>query len=167
MITPEYQQKITHYHKGRVWGGAVKGKVFDIECTANDNGCRTILDFGCGFGMLKEKIGHKFDVTEYDAGIERKNKLPVGSYDMVVCVDVMEHVEPEFVDETIELLYQYATKVIYVSICCAPSLENFDDGENLHLTVRPPSWWMSLFEKRGCKFSYTGTDRGLLIKVTV
>jgi len=167
MISQAYQDKITEYHKGRIWGGAVSGKLFDIECTAKNNDCSTMLDFGCGFGLLKEKLGNKFSITEYDAGIPKKNKLPVGKFDMVVCCDVMEHVEPEFVDQTIDWLYYYATKVIYVSICCAPSLETFDDGSNLHLTVQPPSWWMSRFEERGAKLSYNGTDRGLLIKAKI
>jgi hypothetical protein len=167
MISEAYQRKITEYHKTHLWGGAVEGKAFEIECIAKDNGCSTILDFGCGFGALKNKIGHKLQVTEYDAGIEGKNKLPAGKFDMVVCCDVMEHVEPMFVDQTIDWLYYYATNMIYVSICCAPSLETFDDGSNLHLTIQTPSWWMSRFEERGSKFSYVGTDRGLTMKVKV
>lgn len=167
MISQAYQDKITKYHKTRLWGGAVEGKAFDIECTAKNNNCKSILDFGCGFGLLKQKIGHKFDVTEYDAGIEGKNKLPVGKFDMVVCCDVMEHVEPEFVDQTIDWIYYYSTKIIYVSICCAPSLETFDDGSNLHLTVKPPSFWLEHFERRGARLAYNGTDRGFLAKVTI
>lgn len=167
MISEEYQRKITEYHRTHRWGGAVEGKAFEIKCIAKDNGCSTILDFGCGFGALKNKVGHEFDVTEYDAGIEGKNKLPVGKFDMVVCCDVMEHVEPEFVDQTIDWLYYYATKMIYVSICCAPSLQTFDDGSNLHLTIQTPSWWMSRFEERGLKFSYVGTDRGLTMKIKI
>lgn len=167
MISKAYQRKITEYHKTHRWGGAVEGKAFEIECIAKDNGCSTILDFGCGYGALNNKIGNKLEVTEYDAGIDGKNKLPVGKFDMVVCCDVMEHVEPMFVDQTIDWLYYYATKMIYLSICCAPSLEAFPDGSNLHLTIQTPSWWMSRFEERGSKFSYVGTDRGLTMKVKV
>lgn len=167
MISEAYQRKITEYHKAHLWGGAVEGKAFEIECIAKDNGCSTILDFGCGYGALKNKIGHKLEITEYDAGIEGKNKLPAGKFDMVVCCDVMEHVEPIFVDQTIDWLYYYANKIIYVSICCAPSFAKFPDGSNLHLTIQTPSWWMSRFEERGSKFSYVGTDRGLTMKVKV
>ena len=76
MISPEYKAKIVALHKSRPWGGAVQGKTSAILETAAKFECKSILDFGCGYGALKQSIGQYVEVIEYDQGIEGRTHCP-------------------------------------------------------------------------------------------
>lgn len=165
MISLAYKQQIQDYHSDKQWGGAVTGKVFDIECVASDNDCSSILDFGCGYGAFKQKCNpNKFTVSEYDPGIQGKDTLPTEVFDMVVCVDVMEHVEPQHIDQTLDWIREHTSKVSYFGICCIPSMGEFDDGTNLHKTVRSPDYWLGKLASRYTKYSYFGNNNHIVIK---
>lgn len=102
--------------------------------------CKTILDYGCGKAKVhkKEKLG---DVTLYDPYYEPHSKPPQGTFDMVICTDVLEHVPFDEVSQTLENLMGHADKVLFLVISTKPAKKKFTNGENVHLTVRPESWW--------------------------
>lgn len=107
---------------------------------------RTVLDYGCGRGdqYKVNRLHQTWSVpmpTLYDPGNAIRDKKPEGRFDFVICSDVLEHVEEEFVDAVIADLFAYATKFVWLSVCCRPAKKSFPDGRNLHLTIRPPEWW--------------------------
>ena len=104
----------------------------------------TALDYGCGkFTMAKEFP--QVNWTGYDPGIPERATKPNGKFDLVICTDVMEHVEEEFIDEVLREMVSYAKQVIFLEIACSPAHDKFMDGprkgEDVHISIHPPSWW--------------------------
>lgn len=123
--------------KGKKWAGAVTWlcKRFD---------CWSVLDYGCGQGSLKASLdaaGSPFQVREYDPSpILGKNALPTFA-DLVVCTDVLEHVEPECLTNVLNHIQQLARKAILFSVALNPANKFLSDGRNAHILLRPLAWW--------------------------
>lgn len=165
MISETYRQQLYQYRGiNKDWGQTVKTKVFDIECFATDNACRTMLDFGSGAGILSQKLKEKFNITEYDVGIVGKNILPDDNFDITVCVDVMEHVEPNYINQTLDWIRLHTSKVAFFTICCIPSKGHFANGSNLHKTVCPPEYWLGKLSSRFSHVIYHGNSNAITIK---
>ena len=127
-----------------------------IRSIIRDNKCKTLLDYGCGKGGLyeeenKSKLGkplHKFlkikNYTLYDPGLEKFSELPTGMYDMVMCVDVMEHLPTQDLGWIIDRIMSFANKAVFLNIACYEALKKFPNGKNVHITVQEPEWWIDL-----------------------
>lgn len=113
---------------------------------------KTLLDYGCGLGHAYTKQGlHKsWGVampTLYDPAVEKYSVKPAGTFDGVICSDVLEHVPEKLVDALIQELFQYGDKFVWASVCCRPAKKLFPDGKNLHVTIRPFAWWQAKMVK--------------------
>lgn len=71
--------------------------------------------------------------------------------DVVTSFDALEHLLPEDVDPVLAEMHRVARPGgrFIVSICTRPSRITVD-GENLHPTVRPQSWWIGQIARVGC-----------------
>src|SRR5690606_13000880 len=56
------------------------------------------------------------------------------------CVDVMEHIPEERVDDALACIAS-ACRDAYFAISCAPADMGELIGETLHVTVKPQAWW--------------------------
>ena len=60
----------------------------------------------------------------------------------MVCIDVLEHIEPAYLDNVLDDL-QRCTDVIGVfTVACGPAMKILPDGRNAHLIQEPPEWWL-------------------------
>jgi hypothetical protein len=117
---------------------------------------RTLLDYGCGRGdayRSPHKVHQTWglrrpDVHLYDPSFGRYANLPLGTYDAVICSDVLEHIPEEQVDAVIERLFAYAKAFVWASVCCRPAKKTFPGTDiNLHVTVKDMQWWLDTFEQ--------------------
>lgn len=124
----------------------------------------TVLDYGCGQGQLA-KLLPGFEVEEYDVAIDGKTDEPARA-DVVVCADVLEHVEPECLDDVILHLRALTKKYIVLIIATGPSNKIMSDGRQAHLIVEDAGFW---FQKLTGLFDFdrfedrSDRGRGLLI----
>lgn len=116
-----------------------------ITAMAVDFGCKTILDYGCGKGLLKKAM--KASVIEYDPAIAGKNSAPDPA-DMVVCSDVMEHIEPLCLEDVLDDLVRVTKKWLFMTIATRPAVKFLADGRNAHLIVETLEWWRKKIEAR-------------------
>lgn len=130
--------------KGHKWAPAVRDLVARYDA-------RSILDYGCGEGSLRKAL---FDVElfaridEWDPAMTGKETWPHFA-DLVVCTDVLEHVEPEKLDTVLAHLKVLARKAIFVVIATRPSNKTMTDGRNAHLIVESADWWASRMVNAG------------------
>jgi 2-polyprenyl-3-methyl-5-hydroxy-6-metoxy-1,4-benzoquinol methylase len=112
----------------------------------------SVLDFGCGVGSLVNTLALKYpqkNIYGYDPGNENfSNKFKNQKFDLVISTDVLEHVEPEFLDQTLEFLKEKSNR-FYHLIALAPSKVILPDGRNAHLILKSKDWWRDKFVKLG------------------
>jgi len=107
-------------------------------------GSSSLLDYGCGKGLLAKNV--PFPIWEYDPAIEGKDKPPRAA-DFVVCVDVLEHIEPEYLDTTLKDIARCLLKVGYFIINTQPAVKLLPDGRNTHLIQKGKYWWENEISK--------------------
>jgi len=104
----------------------------------------TALDYGCGQEAMKKEFPQT-KWTGYDPGIPGKTEKPEGQFDLVVCVDVMEHIEPQFIETVLEEIADYAKIAAYLDIACTTSHDEFRSGpwagQEVHISQYPADWW--------------------------
>lgn len=142
--------------KGDKWAEAVIKLALDLDCVS-------ILDYGCGQGSLRKAIDAQSTilcVREYDPAVSGKDALPAFA-DLVVCTDVLEHIEPDRLHAVLTHLRVLARKAIFVVIATRPSNKTLTDGRNAHLTVESAEWWIARLNVAGFHVS-PGDELGLV-----
>jgi len=117
-------------------------KVEEIVAEFNPS---TILDYGCGQGALARAL--PYAIEEYDPAIEHKSRVPSPA-DLVVCTDVLEHVEPHLLENVLDHLAALSKRVLFCVVSTRPAKKLLEDGRNAHLIVQDQDFWRPLFEQR-------------------
>jgi hypothetical protein len=146
-ISKEYLNKIVDFreNKYKTWGGAVSTKVPQIYKYIVQEDCKSVLDYGSGNSDFKKTVenlypDYDFKIVEYEPSIPDLNVDP-DVCDMTICVDVLEHVEPDKIDNVLSHIKEKTNKLCFLSICVVESHGKFNDGTNLHILVKPVEWW--------------------------
>jgi len=113
-----------------------------------------ILDYGCGKGTLGKALG--FSIKEYDPAIKGKDSEPDPAA-LVVCTDVLEHIEPEHLDAVLAHIKSLTKERAFLVVATRPANKTLPDGRNAHLIIEPLSWWMRQIEKY-FQIDWTETD---------
>lgn len=165
LISEEYKQLNRNFHHKRLlegdpWGVSGRKYYHPTLYFAQKLGAKTILDYGCGFGTLKQSFidkGHtEFDIREYDPCIPGKDKKRPEKADLVVSTDVAEHIEPEFLNNYLYEVYNRCTKGLFLVISTVSSKEWLTSEINAHRTVQPAEWWIN--KLLDMKFPITDID---------
>jgi len=147
LITPEYQAANRALHEKRGgWGKSGRKYADEIMAFAHELGAQTILDYGCGRGTLRKELCYKRHIPEvlyeWDPAIPKKNRRMPRPADLVVCTDVLEHVEPDFLLNSLTHLDQLTRKGCYLAIATRPANQLLPDGSNAHRIIEGGIWWL-------------------------
>lgn len=112
-------------------------KVMEIR---EDMECETVLDYGCGKGGLKQALGSPGWIREYDPAVPGKDERPEMA-DIVVCTDVLEHIEPDLIDNVLSDLVRVTARAALLVIATRESNKFLPDGTSPHKIVRDAEWW--------------------------
>lgn len=150
MITDEYKKQLQKLHSKKAF--SEKNLWYDdVKTFLEKEKPNSLIDFGCSHGGLISKIKTDFPnisiVDGYDPGVPEFEKLPTKVYDTLISTDVIEHIEPEILDDTLKYIESLFTKSAWIIIACYPAKKYLPDGRNAHLTVEPPEWWLDKLEK--------------------
>lgn len=112
----------------------------------------SILDYGCGVGRLISTLKIKFpkiEIDGYDPGNPSFDEYKKQKYDLIISTDVLEHIEPDYIDQTLEFLNQKSI-YFYHLIALQPSRMILPDGRNAHLILKSAAWWKNKFQTLNC-----------------
>ncbi len=103
---------------------------------------KSILDFGCGQSVLLERLGLGEDVQtyRYDPAIAEYAKLPDIVADLLINIDVLEHIEEHNLDDVISTMRK-SCKNALIAVDTVPAACRLPDGRNAHVTLKPHAWW--------------------------
>jgi len=156
LISPEYIALNKQLHADHATYGADAAKdAAGIVKFARGLGCKSVLDYGCGKGTLKPAIlaiAPDLTVLEYDPAVDGKDELPGEAVDLVAAMDVMEHIEPEYLDGVLQTMAGLKPKLVILKIALTPAKKTLPDGRNAHILLKPSAWW---FEKLQSYFAVT------------
>jgi hypothetical protein len=115
----------------------------------------SVLDYGAGKGLLgdfiRKELSRELHWINYDPGVPAYDKVPEGQFDLVVTSDVLEHVEPPLLKETIQRIADRAKLVMVHDVPCTATGKIFSEGpykgQDMHLTVESPKWWRKLIRE--------------------
>lgn len=136
LISDKYREQLKLLH--RKWESFGSGSKHRKEFIGS-LGFKDILDYGCGKGRLGTN-------KKYDPAISEFSREPCPA-DLVVCTDVLEHVEPECLDDVLKHIRSKMLKAGYFTVGCSPAAKKLSDGRNAHLIIRPPEWWIEKLSK--------------------
>ena len=111
---------------------------------------RSLLDYGCGSqrSLLKAvKLPATVLYEGYDPAIPEYSEAPLPA-ELVVCIDVLEHIEPDLLDNVLDHLATLCDPFGLFSIHTDPADKTLPDGRNAHLTQEPQAWWLQRLQAR-------------------
>ena len=112
----------------------------------------SVVDWGCANGFLLEHLEQDFPGIQklggYDPGNPDYMDVPTGTYDCLISCDVIEHFEPDQLDESLKLMQTKFQRSAFLIIACYPAKKTLEDGRNAHLTVENCAWWMDKIQRQ-------------------
>jgi glycosyltransferase involved in cell wall biosynthesis len=147
---------VPYRREEKVWVSFFEGVASSIDKTL---GPGTVLDVGCAIGMLVEALRNLgIDARGFDLSPWAIEQVPahlepycwVGSvteeieahYDLITCIEVLEHLPPWLADSAVANICRHADRVLFSS-----TPDDFD--EPTHLNVEPGGYWANLFLRHG------------------
>ncbi len=107
----------------------------------------SILDYGCGKGTLAAALD-PFPIAGYDPAVP-EFAAPPEPADIVVCGDVLEHIEPEHLPAVLAHVRSLTRRVTLWVIATRPASKTLPDGRNCHLIVQGAPWWTQQLANAG------------------
>lgn len=135
-----HDRKAKYGGKGDAWGERVEGYVKEARA-------QTMLDYGCGKGNLINEMTKRMPslaIRGYDPVTAPEMPTPA---DFVTCNDVLEHIEPDLLDNVLEHIASLIRIRGLLVISQRLANKTLADGRNAHLIVKPTPWWMKRLAK--------------------
>lgn len=144
-ITDEYAQLNKQLHEDNAAYGIGGGKYAELVVKLTEAlNTKLVLDYGCGKGHLAKAL--PFPIWEYDPGVPGKEDCPRPA-DIVMCTDVLEHIEPELLWNVLGDLRRCVKQVGYFVIHTGPASKTYADGRNTHLIQEGEEWWKEVLSQ--------------------
>ena len=114
---------------------------------------QSALDYGSGGCNLNTiKFNDKEKFIDY-VGLKKiysyepaRNKIKKKKCDLVLCFDVLEHIFINDIPWVLKDLFSNAKQCVIINVACYNAAALLPNGENAHVTVRPPLWWLGQIE---------------------
>ena len=145
LISESYKKELEELHRiNEDWGTGPKINIIQICHWMYMNKVKRVLDYGCGKGLLGLFL--PIDVFNYDPAIPEWSADP-NPEDYLLCTDVLEHIEPDCIEDVIKHLVSKFRKKAFVTIALQEARITLPSGRNAHLIIKPREWWIDLIKK--------------------
>jgi hypothetical protein len=164
LISEQYREEQTALHAKGNYGTASLQYGQIVSSLVEGTGAKTLLDYGCGsMQNLKKVLDCDVMYLGYDPAIpEFSVKEPC---DLVVCIDVLEHIEPELLDNVLDDLLMLTGKWGFFTVHTGPAKKVLSDGRNAHLIQKPAEWWLPKITQRWDLWKFDRTAQGFNLLV--
>ena len=164
LISPEYRREQEILHSRGNYGTASLQFGGVVSALVNKLNCLSVLDYGCGsMQNLKTVLrpDHDIEYQGYDPAVPEFSQADPA--DLVCCIDVLEHIEPELLDNVLDHLRDLSPKWGFFTVHTGPARKTLSDGRNAHLIQEPPAWWLPKFFSRWDVRQFQATQTGFTV----
>lgn len=149
LATSFYLQQQTALHKKEHYGNQGHQWCYIVAGIRIIERCDSVLDYGCGKGTLGRMLrSASIPCIDYDPALAEFSHVPAPC-DLVVCTDVLEHIEPDCIDAVLADLRRVTKKILFVVVCLRRSSQHLNDGRNAHILLKSKEWWRTRIESVG------------------
>lgn len=148
-ISETYREMQRQLHSNPQYGVASLAYAKLVKALFDSTNSKSISDYGAGkcnlkVGLQKEGLLN-FAYYPYDPAFPEYG--PPRQADLSCCIDVLEHIEPEFLDAVLRDLVRITPRVGFFTVASGPAKKTLVDGRNAHLIQEPREWWLPRFEE--------------------
>ena len=151
IINDKYKQQLQQMHDNPNRFNHGKKQYSCLKHFLKTHEVNSLIDFGCGKGGLVSVIKELHPtitlIDGYDPGVAEFAHLPTVPYECLVSTDALEHIEPEYLAQSLKTINSLFTKYCFLRIACYPAKKKLPDGRNAHLIVEKPQWWIEQVKK--------------------
>lgn len=143
-ISGEYLKLQQELHQNPNYGVASLSFAPIVADLIRQTQAQSLADYGAGKKRLLEGLAK--------AGVHPKHYFPYDPVfpeygspkeaDLVCCIDVLEHIEPEKLEAVLRELASITIGLGFFSVHMGPAGKTLADGRNAHLIQKPSSWWL-------------------------
>ena len=166
-ISEAYRKEQEKLHENPHYGTASVQFAPIVSRIVNANDITELLDYGCGKMRLFEnlKADHPVKLQAYDPAIPALSSEPV-PMQMVTCIDVLEHIEPDLIDNVLDHLQKLTLEIGFFTIHTGAAMKTLSDGRNAHLIQEGAEWWLPKLLARFELQAFQKVEHGFYVVVT-
>lgn len=167
VISDEYRRMQQELHRNPQYGVASIGFAPLLKTVIEKSGAKSLSDYGAGKQNLIKALGDlgvSIDYRPYDPAFPEYGPPQPG--ELVTCIDVLEHIEPQLLDNVLDDLAAVTVKYGFYSVHTGPARKILSDGRNAHLTQQPSSWWLPRLCQRFEIDALNKTEAGFYVLVS-
>ena len=166
LISDEYRAEQEKLHENPEYGVASVSFAPLVSNLIDTLGVDELLDYGAGKGRLAQSItpNRKVLIELYDPAMPDYCEPPEPRQ-MVACIDVLEHIEPDLLSNVLDDLMRVTKQYGFFTIHTGPAVKVLSDGRNAHLTQQGYEWWMPKLWSRFHIHQMTHTQSGFVVIV--
>jgi hypothetical protein len=144
-----HSERADYGTSGSMWASKIAERFHAYQC-------QSALDYGAGKQTLKKSLPN-LPIRCYDPCVEEISASPQPAH-LVSCTDVLEHIEPDYIDSVLDHIAQLTERVAFLVIATRPAVKVLPDGRNAHLIQEPASWWLDKLFKRFRLMEFVNND---------
>ncbi len=149
-ISQEYLAEQQKLHENPNYGVASTQFAPIVAQVIKQMNATVITDYGAGKKRLATALAPLVDMSNikyqpYDPAFpDYGDPTPAP---VVCCIDVLEHIEPDLLDNVLAELAELTDGVGFFTIHTGPAGKTLSDGRNAHLIQENTSWWLPRLSK--------------------
>jgi hypothetical protein len=164
LITDEYKEMQAELHKNPDYG--VSSTIFApiVDLVISEYQIKELLDYGAGKCRLRDSLEQPVKYTPYEPSNPLWGATPEPC-ELVACIDVLEHIEPELLDNVLDDLKRLVLSYGIFTIHTGAAMKVLPDGRNAHLTQENWDWWRVKLSNRFDIVKHLAIDNGIIVLV--
>ena len=168
LISEEYRKLQEELHRNQHYGQASAIYAPLVADVMEQVGATELLDYGAGKGRLgaalREHFRKPLTIHHYDPAVPEWSEQPAPCR-FVACIDVLEHIEPNLLDNVLDDLKRVTAGVGVFTVSTGPAVRVLPDGRNAHLIQQPPAWWLPRIMQRFELMQFSRMPNGFWVGV--
>lgn len=168
LISDEYREMQRKLHENPEYGFASVHYAPLVADIIKAVGATEMLDYGAGKGRLGKTLREKFNlqltIHHYDPAVPEWS-APPEPCGFVACIDVLEHIEPDLIDNVLDDLKRVTIGAGVFTVHTGQAVKTLPDGRNAHLIQQPPNWWLSKILERFDLVTFNRMPKGFWVAV--